>query len=243
MVVHDGGVAFRALSLVARRSVARARGRRWRVHPRPGDPRRFATSRLATGCSLVFRQPVARLRRAPFATRDTEPSRSSTSRRARCVSCSRSSAPTTSLGSPLAVVAGRPLVPGADERRPTVKRFVRIDAATGDAVDIAPMHHLGRSRGALVARIPGGSPTLGPTTAVRARHARARSSSRPRILATAVAITDPTKLAWGPAWSPDGAWIAFGSATLIRSVAEPWARADGIGADAVDRAARWPGPS
>ena len=36
-------------------------------------------------------------------------------------------------------------------------------------------------------------------------------------LTNAVAITDPTRLARGPVWSPDGAWIAFGSAPLLRS--------------------------
>ena len=68
-------------------------------------------------------------------------SRSSRSRRAPFASSGRE-APTRPVGRLAAgLVARRPLVPRAGERGDG-KRFVRIDAATGDVVDIAPMYHL-----------------------------------------------------------------------------------------------------
>ena len=100
------------------------------------------------------------------------------------------------------------------------KRFVRIDAATGEAVDIAPMYHLAEpganwspdSRRFAYARPDdcGGNPPCQSSIVVEDAD-----------LTNAVAITDPAKLSTGPVWSPDGAWIAFSSATLVPSRTAP----------------------
>ena len=100
------------------------------------------------------------------------------------------------------------------------KRFVRIDAATGEAVDIAPMYHLAEpganwspdSRRFAYARPDdcGGNPPCQSSIVVEDAD-----------LTNAVAITDPAKLSTGPVWSPDGAWIAFSSATLVPSRQSP----------------------
>ena len=129
-------------------------------------------------------------------------SRSSRSGRVPCASYGSSSAPTPRSMRPW---PGRPTAAGSWPRRtrPTGKRFVRIDAATGDVVDIAPMYHLADpgahwspdSRRFAYARPDdcGGSPPCQSSIVIEDAD-----------LTNAVAITDPTKLARGPVWSPDG---------------------------------------
>ena len=100
------------------------------------------------------------------------------------------------------------------------KRFVRIDAATGEAVDIAPMYHLAEpgahwspdSRRFAYARPDdcGGNPPCQSSIVVEDAD-----------LTHPIAITDPAKFSTGPVWSPDGAWIAFSSATLDPSRGNP----------------------
>jgi hypothetical protein len=88
-------------------------------------------------------------------------------------------------------------------------RFVRIDAITGDTVEIAPMHHLAEpgahwssdSRQFAFARTdPCDNPPCRSSIVVEDAD-----------LSRAVPISDPEKFSSNPVWSPDDAWIAFTS--------------------------------
>jgi Tol biopolymer transport system component len=102
---------------------------------------------------------------------------------------------------------------------PSSKRFVRIDAATGDTIEIARMYHLSE---------PGAH--WSPDSR-RFAYARPDACSSPPCQSTVVveyadlshltAISDPTMLASAPTWSPDGAWIAYASATLTPKARGP----------------------
>jgi Tol biopolymer transport system component len=91
----------------------------------------------------------------------------------------------------------------------TNARFVRIDAITGDTVEIAPMHHLAEpgahwssdSRQFAFARTdPCDNPPCRSSIVVEDAD-----------LSRTVAISDPEKVSRNPIWSPDDAWIAFTS--------------------------------
>ena len=88
-------------------------------------------------------------------------------------------------------------------------RFVRIDATTGETVEIARMHHLAEpgahwssdSRRFAFARTdPCDNPPCQSSIVVEDAD-----------LSSAVAISDPEKVSSNPIWSPDDAWIAFTS--------------------------------
>ena len=88
-------------------------------------------------------------------------------------------------------------------------RFVRIDATTGETVEIARMHHLAE---------PGAHWS---SESRRFAFARTDQCDNPPCqssivvedadLSSAVAISDPEKVSSNPIWSPDDAWIAFTS--------------------------------
>ena len=88
-------------------------------------------------------------------------------------------------------------------------RFVRIDAITGETIEIAQMHHLAE---------PGAHWSSDST---RFAFARTDPCNNPPCqssivvedadLSRAVAISDPEAVSSNPIWSPDDAWIAFTS--------------------------------
>ena len=90
-------------------------------------------------------------------------------------------------------------------------RFVRIDATTGETLEIARMHHLAEpgahwssdSRRFAFARTdPCDNPPCQSSIVVEDAD-----------LSSAVAISDPEKVSSNPIWSPDNGWIAFTSRT------------------------------
>jgi Tol biopolymer transport system component len=90
-------------------------------------------------------------------------------------------------------------------------RFVRIDATTGETVEIARMHHLAEpgahwssdSRRFAFARTdPCDNPPCQSSIVVE-----------DAALSPAAPISDPEKVSRNPIWSPDDAWIAFTSGT------------------------------
>jgi Tol biopolymer transport system component len=87
--------------------------------------------------------------------------------------------------------------------------FVRIDATTGETVEIARMHHLAEpgahwssdsKRFAFARTDPCDNPPCQSSIVVEDAD-----------LSRAVAISDPEKVSRNPIWSPDDAWIAFTS--------------------------------
>lgn len=88
-------------------------------------------------------------------------------------------------------------------------RFVRIDATTGETVEIARMHHLAEpgahwssdsKRFAFARTDPCDNPPCQSSIVVEDAD-----------LSRAVPISDPEKVSRNPTWSPDDAWIAFTS--------------------------------
>jgi Tol biopolymer transport system component len=96
------------------------------------------------------------------------------------------------------------------------KRFVRIDAATGETVDIAPMPHLAE---------PGAhwSPESRQFAYARPEACRMPPCASAIVIEDAdlshsVSVSGQGKVSSSPVWSPDGTWIAFMSSDTVMMV-------------------------